>query len=129
MKSTDIEREKVRGRIALKGFFNICREWNCSREQMRKMLGGISESSLADYEKLPYEILSRDRMERISCILGIYRAIREMYPTAERANFRIRLETSEPPFSGCSALDFMVRGSMKHLIQTRQFFEAKLYAP
>jgi len=52
-----------------------------------------------------------------------------MYPTAERANFRIRLETSEPPFSGCSALDFMVRGSMKHLIQTRQFFEAKLYAP
>lgn len=61
-------------------------------------------------------------MERISYILGIYKSLRIMYPTAERANRRIRLETSEAPFSGTSALDFMAQGSLKHLMETRRYF-------
>lgn len=120
------DKEKVRSRVALKGFFNICLEWDCSREEMRKMLGGISESTLDNYKKLPEVRLPRDQMERISYVLGIYRSIREIYPTAERANRRMRLKDSAFPFSGCSAMDFMARGSLKHLIDTDRFFKAKL---
>lgn len=119
------EAEALRGHVALKGFFNICREWDCSQEEMMQMLGGISRSTLAKYQKLPYIKLSRDTLERISYILGIYKSLRVMYPTAERANRRIRLATSEVPFSGTSALDFMARGSMKHLMQARRYFDAK----
>lgn len=117
--------EALRGHVALKGFFNICREWGCSQDEMMQMLGGISRSTLAKYHKLPYIKLSRDTLERISYILGIYKSLRVMYPTAERANRRIRLATSEIPFSGTSALDFMARGSMKHLMQARRYFDAK----
>ncbi|AOY87817.1 DUF2384 domain-containing protein [Marinobacter salinus] len=119
------EAEALRGHVALKGFFNICREWDCSQEEMMQMLGGISRSTLAKYQKLPYIKLSRDTLERISYILGIYKSLRVMYPTAERANRRIRLVTSEVPFSGTSPLDFMARGSMKHLMQARRYFDAK----
>lgn len=117
--------EALRGHVALKGFFNICREWGCSQDEMMQMLGGVSRSTLAKYQKLPYVKLSRDTLERISYVMGIYKSLRVMYPTAERANRRVRLATSEVPFSGTSALEFMTRGSMKHLMQARRYFDAK----
>ncbi|TVP60038.1 MAG: DUF2384 domain-containing protein [Halomonadaceae bacterium] len=117
--------EAFRGHVALKGFFNICAEWGCSQEEMMQMLGGVSRTTLAKYQKLPYIKLSRDTLERISYIMGIYKALRLMYPTAERANRRVRLATSELPFSGTSALAFMARGSMKHLMLARRYFDAK----
>jgi len=117
--------EVMRGHVALKGFFNICHEWSCTQEEMMQMLGGISRSTLAKYQKLPYIKLSRDTLERISYVLGIYKSLRLMYPTAERANRRVRLATSELPFSGTSALEFIARGSMKHLMQARRYFDAK----
>ncbi len=46
--------DSFRGYVALKGFFNICREWGCSQEEMMQMLGGISRSTLSKYQKLPY---------------------------------------------------------------------------
>lgn len=117
--------EALRGHVALKGFFNICHEWGCSQEEMMQMLGGISRSTLSRYQKLPHIKLSRDTLERISYIMGIYKSLRVMYPSAERANRRVRLPTSEVPFSGSSALEFMARGSMKHLMQARRYFDAK----
>lgn len=120
-----IDNEKAKGHVALKGFFGICREWDCTQEEMMQLLGSVSRDTLAKYQKLPHVTLSQDTLERISYILGIYKSLRVMYPTAERANLRIRLETSEPPFLGASALDFMALGSMKHLAETRRYFEAK----
>ena len=120
-----VDDEKAKGHVALKGFVGICREWDCTEEEMMQLLGGVSRSTLAKYETLPYVTLSQDTLERISYILGIYESLRVMYPTAERANRRVRLETSEPPFLGASALDFMAQGSMKHLMETRRYFDVK----
>ncbi|WP_420390373.1 antitoxin Xre-like helix-turn-helix domain-containing protein [Marinobacter sp.] len=123
--STPNDQEGLIGHVALKGFFGICREWGCSQEEMIQMLGGVSDATFAEYQTLPYVKLSRDLLERTSYILGIYRSLREVYPTAERANRRVRLATSELPFAGSSALDFMASGSIKHLALTRRYFEAK----
>jgi hypothetical protein len=60
--------------------------------------------------------------------LGIYKALRTLYPTAERANHRIRLPTDDSPFNGQSALEYMSEGSLEHLGQARRYFEA-LKAP
>jgi hypothetical protein len=120
-----LDDEKAKGYVALKGFFGICREWECTQEEMMQMLGGVSRSTVAKYQTLPPVKLSRDTLERISYILGIYKSLRVMYPTAERANRRVRLETSEAPFAGMSALDFMAHGSLKHLAETRRYFDAK----
>jgi len=120
-----LDDEKAKGHVALKGFFNICCEWDCTQEEMMQLLGGVSRDTLVKYQTLPQAKLSQDTLERISYILGIYKSLRIMYPTAERANRRIRLETSEAPFAGTSALDFMARGSMKHLMEARRYFDAK----
>lgn len=120
-----LDDEKAKGQVALKWFFGVCREWGCTEEEMMQMLGGVSQSTLTKYQALPHLNLSRDTLERISYILGIYESLRVMYPTAERANRRIRLETSEAPFAGTSALDFMARGFLKHLMEVRRYFDAK----
>jgi|SRR5690554_417985 len=120
-----VDDEKAKGHVALKGFVGICREWDCTQKEMMQLLGGVSRSTLAKYETLPHVTLSQDTLERISYILGIYESLRVMYPTAERANRRVRLETSEVPFSGTSALDFMTRGSLEYLMETRRYFDAK----
>lgn len=120
-----LDNEKAKGHVALKGFFGICREWDCTQKEMTQLLGGVFRDTLAKYETLPQVKLPQDTLERISYILGIYKSLRVMYPTAERANRRVRLETSEPPFLGSSALDFMTRGSLEHLMETRRYFDAK----
>lgn len=90
-----------------------------------QLLGGVSQGTLAEYQALPHVKLPPNTLERISYILGIYKSVRVMYPTAERANRRIRLETSEVPFAGTSALDFMARGSLANLMEARRYFDAK----
>lgn len=58
----------IQGHIALKGFFGICGEWDCSEEEMRLLLGGVSDRTLDDYLKLPHLMLSPEMLERISYI-------------------------------------------------------------
>ena len=120
-----LDDEEAKGHVALKGFFGICSEWDCTQEEMMQMLGGVTQSTLTNYQKLPHVKLPRDTLERTSYILGIYKSLRVMYPTAERANRRIRLETCDVPFAGTSALNFMARGSMRHLMEARRYFDAK----
>lgn len=124
-KSVGGDREAEKGRVALKGFFRITEEWGCSNEERSKLLGGPSRTTLHNYSKLNPVKLSNDTMERISYILGIYKALQLLYPTHERANRRIRLGTSEVPFCGKSAMEFMTQGSMMNLMMARQYFDAK----
>lgn len=124
-KSAESDREAEKGRVALKGFFRITDEWGCTTEERSRLLGGPSRTTLYNYGKLKPVKLSRDTMERISYILGIYKALQLLYPTHERANRRIRLKTSDIPFCGKSAMEFMTQGSMMNLMLTRQYFDAK----
>lgn len=120
-----LEREAEKGRVALKGFFGIAEEWRCTTDEKIALLGGVSRTTLYKYAKLPRVRLPRDTLERISLILGIYKALQVLYPTHERANLRVRLPTTDLPFAGKSAMEFMCQGSMRHLILTRQYFDAK----
>src|SRR5690554_645138 len=120
-----LEREAEKGRVALKGFFGIAEEWGCTTDEKIALLGGVSRTTLYKYAKLPRVKLPRDTLERISLILGIYKALQVLYPTHERANRRVRLPTTELPFAGKSAMEFMCQGSMRHLMLTRQYLDRK----
>ncbi|WP_305967441.1 antitoxin Xre-like helix-turn-helix domain-containing protein [Marinobacter salsuginis] len=122
--SEGVDPDALRGHVALKGFFNICTEWRCSSEEAALLLGGVSVETLSRYQTLPHQKLERETLKRISYVLGIYKALRTLYPTAERANHRIRLPTDDSPFNGQSALEYMSEGSLERLRQARQYFEA-----
>lgn len=116
--------DREKGRVALKAFFNITEKWGCSVQEQRRLLGDISRSTLYGYRRQPARKLDRDTMERISYLMGIYKALQILYPTAEIADTRLRRPTDDLPFNGASPMDFMLRGSMMHLAETRRYFDA-----
>lgn len=121
-----IERERQTAQVALKGFRRITSEWECTEKERRALLGGALPEEFENDEGVPKAPLPAEALQRISLILGIYKALQELYPTHERANRRIRLATSEPPFKGMSAMAFMTQGNLKYLAETRRYFDAKL---
>lgn len=124
--STSHKRDLQIAQVALKGFRRITHEWECIEAERRALLGSVIPETLENEAGLPEVPLSGEVLERISLLLGIYKALQELYPNHERANRRIRLATSEPPFDGVSAMAFMTRGDIEHLAQTRRYFDAKL---
>lgn len=120
-----VNSEERRGHVALKAFFNITAEWGCTQADRQKLLGEIARSTLNNYAKLPTQRLNRDLLERISYIMGIYKALQILYPSRELAARWIKAPNSALPFNGSSALDFMTRGSMMHLAETRRYLDAQ----
>ncbi|BES71473.1 MbcA/ParS/Xre antitoxin family protein [Marinobacter nanhaiticus D15-8W] len=121
----DLNNEERRGQVALKAFFNITAEWGCSQADRQKLLGDIARSTLNNYAKLPAQRLNRDLMERISYIMGIYKALQILYPTRELAARWVHAPNSALPFNGVTALEFMKRGSILHLAETRRYLDAQ----
>ena len=61
---------------ALRGFFNVAREWSLDDNQMRGLLGGIAPSTLNEWRRSPDKrVLSHDTITRISLLVGIYKAL------------------------------------------------------
>lgn len=111
------------GMVALKGFFAICERWGLGSADQQILLGGIPKSTFHTYRKLPEVILGRDLMERISLVMGIYKALGILFQEKENAHRWIHQPNSDPPFNGQSALERMKAGSLIDLATVRQYLD------
>ncbi|HXH04023.1 MAG TPA: MbcA/ParS/Xre antitoxin family protein [Candidatus Competibacteraceae bacterium] len=117
-------REREKGRVALKAFFNITEAWGCSPEEQRILLGGIGKTTYYKYRALPAVLLPQDTLERISYVMGIYKALRILLPTEEQANAWVRRPNQAPLFNGQSALQRMLAGRVVDLADVRRYLDA-----
>ena len=116
---------------ALLNFFGITDEWCCTAKDQMVLLGAPSKSSFyrmkefvdGKTEKPPK--LSRDALERISYIMGIFKALNILLPSERRAAEWVRKENSHPLFSGRSALDVMLQGRVIDLADIRRYLDAE----
>src|SRR5687768_11650022 len=92
---------------ALRGFFNIAEKWDLSVEDQMKILGVASRTTLNNWKKHQDVSLSADTLERISYVLGIFKALTVIFGGASAARDWIRRPNSEPLFGGATALDKM----------------------
>ena len=122
-KSNTETNDKKVGQVALKGFFRICDEWQVKPGEQRILLGDIPSSTYTKYKNLPEIKLSKDMLERISYILGIYKALRILFPTSNQAAKWISKENSAYPFNGVSALDYMLNGRVTDLSDVRRYLD------
>jgi hypothetical protein len=114
------------GGPGLRAFYNIAQEWGLSAEQQMVLLGGIPSSTFYHWKKkvLPDgDInLSRDTLERISYVLGIYKALRILLPESYAG--WIKRPNTNPLFGGRPALDRLLSGNVSDLFVVRQFLDA-----
>jgi hypothetical protein len=113
---------------ALQAFFAIAERWSLSELEQMRILGLTSRSTLQRWRaqrQAPLE-LSRDTIERISYVLGIYKAINVLLPLRDRADGWVRTANKAPIFGGRSALDRMAAGNVSDLYEVRKYLDSQL---
>jgi hypothetical protein len=111
---------------ALCAFFRIAALWRLTVAEQMTLLGLTAASTFYKWRKAPAETaLSRDTLERISYLLGIYRALEILLPDPKAADEWPRRPNAAPVFGGRSALDRMLSGQVADLYVVRQYLDAQ----
>ena len=110
---------------ALRAFFRIASDWGLSTKQQRVLLGSPPSSTFFKWKRELAGSLPKDVLERISYVLGIYKALQILMPVAERADAWISRPNTAPMFGGRSALEYMLGGNVGDLYAVRQYLDAE----
>ena len=111
---------------ALRAFFRIATLWGLDTTQERTLLGFPPPSTFFKWKKAPQEAhLSRDVLERISYVLGIFKALEILFPDPARADAWLKRPNDAPLFGGRSALERMLGGNVSDLFVVRQYLDAQ----
>lgn len=116
--------EAHKNAVALKAFFGITHKWKLTAEQERKLLGA-APATFFRWKKNKDGSLTPDTLERISYILGIYKALRILLPNEDAANKWIKKPNKAPLFGGKSALDKLLVGRVIDLADVRRYLDAE----
>lgn len=110
----------------LRAFFNIARDWQLSTEEQMVLLGAPGRSTFFKWKSSPESAdLKRDTLERLSYLLGIYKALQVLLPSTDAADAWIKKPNDAPLFAGQSALDRMLGGNVADLVAVRQYLDAR----
>jgi hypothetical protein len=112
-----------KAQVALKSFFNMASQWQLSNTQQIKLLGEPSNATFFRWKKEEVKDISLDTFERISYLLGIYKALHILFNQPEQANSWLHRDNQADLFGGRSALNFMLHGKMINLFETRKYLD------
>ncbi|MGY0559294.1 MbcA/ParS/Xre antitoxin family protein [Luteimonas sp. A277] len=110
---------------ALRAFFNITRLWGLSTEQERLLLGSPGRSTFFRWKRDLDGALPRDSLERISYLLGIWKALQVLFANPAQADAWVKRANQAPLFGGRSALERMLGGQVSDLFVVRQYLDAQ----
>ncbi|EXI77484.1 MAG: hypothetical protein AW10_03673 [Candidatus Accumulibacter appositus] len=109
----------------LRAFFNIARDWQLDVDQQLVLLGAPGRSTFFKWKSAPAEArLGKDTLERLSYLLGIYKALQILLPEPSAADAWVRKPNQAPLFGGRSALERMLGGNVGDLFAVRQYLDA-----
>ena len=110
----------------LRAFFNIARDWGLSTDEQMVLLGSPGRSTFFKWKSAPETAdLKRDTLERLSYLLGIYKALQVLLPATPAADAWIKKPNDAPLFAGQSALARMLGGNVADLVAVRQYLDAR----
>lgn len=109
----------------LRAFARIAQLWGLTVEEQIRLLGEPPRSTFFAWRKHPAKArLSRDVLERLSNLLGIYKSLEILLPDAKAADAWVRKPNAAPLFGGRSALDRMLAGNVSDLNLVRRYLDA-----
>jgi hypothetical protein len=96
--------------------------WDVTDPEARVLLGAPSRSTFYNYKRAQGGALSADTLERISYVLGIYKALQLLFPNPNQADAWIRKPNAL--FGGRSALEHALGGKVVDLAYVRRTLDA-----
>ena len=108
----------------LRAFGRIAQAWGLSVDEQLALLGQPPRSTFFAWRKNPDAVsLSRDTLERLSNLLGIYKSLQILLPDAAAADGWVRQANRATPFGGGSALARMLGGNVSDLHLVRRYLD------
>ena len=108
----------------LRAFAAIAQAWALTVDEQLALLGQPPRSTYFAWRKQPDKaLLSRDTLERLSNILGIYKSLQILLPDAAAADAWVRQPNSAMPFGGSTALARMLAGNVSDLNLVRRYLD------
>lgn len=117
-----IDRRNLTG-PALRTFFRIAEAWRLKEQEQMQLLGLEKRSTFHSWKSGSIAAISKDALERISYVMGIYKALHILLPAS--ADDWVRKPNTAPLFSGRSALDRMMSGNVADLYVVRQYLDGQ----
>lgn len=113
------------GGPALRSFFRLADHWQLRIAEQRRLLGDPAESTFFKWKRDQDGNPGRDVIERISYLLGIWKALQILFPEPAQADAWLRRPNQSPLFGGHSALERMLSGNVGDLYVVRQYLDAQ----
>tara|TARA_E500000318_G_scaffold107527_1_gene116952 strand:+ start:8015 stop:8431 length:417 start_codon:yes stop_codon:yes gene_type:complete len=110
---------------ALRTFFRIADLWKLTPDDQMTLLGVTTRSTFYNWKRDTDTTLPKDTLERISYIVGIYKALQILLPKEEAADEWVRRPNASSLFGGASALSRMLSGQVADLFVVRQYLDAQ----
>lgn len=107
---------------AKRAFFRIMDAWGVSDSEALVLLGRPGRSTFYHYKKGEGGRLPQDMLERISYVLGIYKALQLLFVQTAQADAWMRKPNEA--FGGRSALDRALGGHVVDLAAVRAYLDA-----
>lgn len=118
-------------RAGLRAAMRIFAAWGLEDAAASTLLGGVGLSTLRRWRRdleagqdVKIDV-RRDLTDRLSLILGIYKALQILFPSTAQGDAWVSRKNSNPVFGGRSALDVMLNGGMDDLYRVRRFLDAQ----
>jgi hypothetical protein len=112
----------ARDAVALRAFFRLAELWGLSMEQARVLLGRPARATLYNWKAGRAKSLPHDTLQRISYLLGIYKALQILYQDPALAD--AWLARPNQAFGGQSAIERMLAGDVTDLAAVRAHVDA-----
>lgn len=118
-----------RNRIApaLRTVFNILDAWGVPVKDWGLLLG-VSQPTVHRWKADPAAAVrtnSRDLLERLSYILGIYKALQILLPDAGASDSWVRRPNTAPLFGGRTPLERILGGNVADLYEVRRWLDGQ----
>lgn len=95
---------------AVRTYSRITQAWKLKGSDVLALIGNPGETTYQAWQNNSGPPIPSDTLERISYVLGIYKALRTLFPSEDQANAWIK--KSNRHFHGRAALDVMLDGDL-----------------
>lgn len=111
---------------ALKGFFLVTALWRLDQRQEMALLGQPPRATFFAWKEGGRAALGRDTLQRICCVMAIWKGLKLLLPEPARALAWMREPNASPLFEGLAPLDLMARGRVLDLADVRRLLDAHM---
>lgn len=120
---TPLKNDAFPDNVAWQALENLIARFRLSQAEGQILMGNMPHSSYYKGLSQHNVRLNRDQRERISYLLGIYKALRILFTDAEQAMTWINRANTLPPFHGKTPRAYLMEGSLVRLAEVRRFLD------